>query len=345
MKSWRTDAREQRRLKKEMNMIRAAAVVIVAATVLSIAGCAPEAQEDSELRTRLAEADGVFGSRDYEGAGRMFEEVASDADQKGDNSVFVEAASMRARSYLVTDQPAEGRQWLSRAAGKAAESDPQGWSRYLGVRGRFEWHDGDRKTATQTFMEMFDYCQAHELWERAVDAAHMIAITGDETEKFDWSLKGIEMAERGGMEGWLGPLWNNLGWNYYDEGRYEEAYDALVKAREYHYKGEAELPKLIADYSVAHLEMKLGRAEKARTDMLKVLEWATRLDTEGTDGAVEWMGFSRWDLGEMAVEKGEREKGLSMLRTALTEIERSGMPDWDPGQWKKKQERIAELER
>jgi hypothetical protein len=55
------------------------------------------------------------------------------------------------------------------------------------------------------------------------------------------------------------------------------------------------------------------------------------------------MGFSRWDLGEMAVMEGARETGLEMLETALGEIEQSGMPDWDPDGWSEKQSRVAEL--
>jgi len=319
-------------------------LMLTAASLVAVVGCAGEAQEDTQLKAKLEEADGVFKSREYERAGEMFEEVATEAEASGDNSLFVEAAAMRARSYLITDRADEGRPWLDRAASRAIDSEPRAWSRYLGVRGRFEWKGGDNETATATFLDMFNYCENHELWDRAVDAAHMIAITGDKNEKFDWSLKGIEMAEKGGMEGWLGPLWNNLGWNYYDEGMFGEAYDALVKAREYHYKGEGELPKLIADYSVAHVMMKQDRMREAESEMLKVLEWASRLNAEGDDSAVEWMGFARWDLGEMAIALGERETGTGMLKQALTEIERSGMPNWDPDQWKQKQDRIAQLE-
>jgi tetratricopeptide (TPR) repeat protein len=267
----------------------------------------------------------------------------AEAEAAGDNSTFVEAASMRARSYLIVERKDDGREWLVRAAAKAMDSDPPGWSRYLGVRGRFEWRDGDNETATNTFREMFDYCGEKELWERAVDAAHMIAITGDQRQKFDWSLRGIEMAEKGGMDGWLGPLWNNLGWNYYDDERYGKAYDALVKAREYHHRGEAELPKLIADYSVAHVMMKQNRLHEAEAEMLKVLEWATRLDANGAPDAVEWMGFARWDIGEMVIESGDRAAGIEMLKEALSEIEKSGMPNWDPDQWKQKQDRVGEL--
>jgi len=319
----------------------AAACALVAVVLLT--GCTGVQQEDTGLSERMEQADQLFKSREYEEAGVQFEAIATEAEAVGDNSTFVEAAAMRARSYLVEENRDEGRKWLVRAAAKALESDPPGWSRYLGVRGRFEWQDGDNETATDTFREMFNYCESNELWERAVDAAHMIAITGDQEEKFDWSLKGIEMAEKGGMDGWLGPLWNNLGWNYYDEKRYGEAYDALIKAREYHYKGEGELPKLIADYSVAHVMMMQDRIHEAEAAMLDVLEWATRLEAAGDDGAAEWMGFARWDIGEMAVKTGNPEAGMEMLTQALGEIEESGMPDWDPDQWKQKQDRVAEL--
>ncbi|MCK4915508.1 MAG: hypothetical protein KAS89_05020, partial [Candidatus Eisenbacteria sp.] len=133
-------------------------------------------------------------------------------------------------------------------------------------------------------------------------------------------------------------------WNYCDDERYGEAYDALIKAREYHYKGEGELPKLIADYSVAHVMMKQNRLHEAEAAMLKVLEWATRLDAGGASEAVEWMGFARWDLGEMAMELGNKAAGIGMLKQALSEIEKSGMPNWDPDQWKQKQARVAGLE-
>ena len=95
------------------------------------------------LADKIAKADEVFKSRQYEEAGVLFEEITGEAEVAGDNSAFVEAASMRARSYLIVQKKDEGREWQVRAAAKAVDSDPPGWSRYLGVRGRFEWRDGD----------------------------------------------------------------------------------------------------------------------------------------------------------------------------------------------------------
>lgn len=310
---------------------------------VALTGCGRSTTVDTELALRLQEADGVFRSREYEDAGKLYEAIAEDADAAGDASAYVEACAMRARSFLIRERGEEGMPWLKRARERADADDPLGWSRYLAVRGRFEWHDEDNETATATFREMFDFCERQELWERAVDAAHMVALTGNPEEKFEWAAKGIRMAEKGDMSGWLGPLWNNLGWDYVDNGRYEEARDALVKAREYHYAGENELPKLIADYSVAHVTRLLGELDQAGDQMKTVFDWAGRLHGEGNADALEWIGFSRWELGEIAAERGDNAAAIGLMEEALGELKTAGMPRWDGAGWAEKQGRLSEL--
>ena len=322
---------------------RAVTAVLLLTIATTFCSCSSGTDTRPELTSQLAEADELFRNRDYAEAGTLYESVAERAEAAGDNEAYVEAAAMRARTLLATGDPERGRPWLDRAAAAATDSEPEGWSRYLSVRGRFSWKAGDLEDATRTFEEMFLYCEDHELWERAVDAANMAAITSGTQDRFEWSRRGIETAERGGMSDWLGPLWNNLGWNYYDEEMYDEAYDALVQAREYHRAGTNELPKLIADYSVAHLLMKRGLLEKARAEMTKVLDWAAEMDEGGSQDGMEWMGFSRWDLGEIALASGERSRGLKMMETALEELEAAGMPEWDPDQWAEKQTRLEEV--
>jgi tetratricopeptide (TPR) repeat protein len=324
-----------------MNPTRLLMVLAIAA--IALAGCERQPTVETAMADRLAEADEVFKSRDYEGAGRLYEAIADEALAADDMPVYVQAAARRARTHLLADRRDEGAAWLDRAAARADKTEPLGWSRYLGVRGRFEWKAGDNETATGTFREMFDYCEANELWDRAVDAAHMVAITGSPEEKFDWAARGIAMAEKGGMDDWLGPLWNNLGWDYVDAGRHEEALDALKKAREYHYMGENELPKLIADYSVAHAMRLTGTLDEAEVGMQAVFDWAERLQGEGHADALEWMGFSRWDLGEIAVARGDRAAGLAMMEEALGELETAGMPRWHAEGWREKQDRVEEL--
>ena len=110
---------------------RTLSIAPLVAVLALLAGCAGGSEEDIGLADRLAEADGLFKSRQYEEAGVLFEAIASDAESAGDTSLFVEAAAMRARSYLIAENKDEGRTWLLRAAAKAVDSDPAGWSRYL----------------------------------------------------------------------------------------------------------------------------------------------------------------------------------------------------------------------
>lgn len=320
--------------------------VVLAAAGFLMGGCSrvENAPAERTSDTRLAEADQAFRNRQYEEAGVAYEALAEAALATGDTTTYVEACAMRARSYLIRDRADEGRPWLDRAIALADTSMPPGWSRCLGVRGRFEWKDGDLETATGTFLEMFDFCGKHGLHERAVDAAHMMALTGDPTQKYEWAMRGIEMAERGGMMGWLGPLWNNLGWDYVEAGRYDEARAALEKAREYHYAGTSELPKLIADYSVAHVLRLEGRLDESEAAMRAVFDWASRLKDEGSSDALEWMGLSRWELAEIAVSRGETGLALGMLSEALGELEEAGMPSWDETGWQSRKARVEELE-
>ncbi len=324
-------------------------LIVVAAflTLWAVAGCAveEEAAVEKPLATRLAEADQAFKNRQYAEAGNLFEAIVPDALEADDMETYVEAAAMRARCYLIQENADDGRPWLAKAEEQADPSGPRAWSRYLGVRGRFEWKDDDLETATATFLEMFGYCQENDLYDRAVDAAHMVALTGDPEQKFEWAVKGIDMAEKGNLTGWLGPLWNNLGWDYVDAGSYDEARDALEKARDYHYLSPSELPKLIADYSVAHVIRLQGNLDEARTAMQTVYEWAERMNGEGHPDAVEWMGFSRWELGETAISKGEVDVGLGMLEKALGELGQAGMPTWDEADWQKRNARVEELKK
>ncbi len=316
-------------------------LIAALALLVALAGCSGEG--GSRFADRIAEADSVFSNRQYAQAGELFELIANDAEAAGDDSAFAEAASMRARALLQTGDRETGREWLERAAAVASTEDPPGWSRYLAVRGRFEWTNKEQETATETFKELYDYCEANELYERAVDATHMIAIVAPSEERFEWSRKGIAMAEAGELTGWLGPLWNNMGWDYVDAGEYDRGLEALERAREYHYKSGEDLPRLIADYSVAHVKRLRGDLDVAEEEMQATLDLATRMRDEGHGDALEWMGFSRWDLGEIAVAEGDAARGLELMRTALKELEQAGMRRWDPDGWQEKQWRITEV--
>ena len=137
--------------------------------------------EESSADVLLRNADETFQNHDFEEALVQYNEALEKARTEFNRSVETEALSQIARMHLSLHRKNEGRDWLRNAAQRAMESDPMGWSRYLGVRGRFEWKDDDLVAARKTFDEMYVFCNTNGLWSRAVDAGHMLAIVSEKS--------------------------------------------------------------------------------------------------------------------------------------------------------------------
>lgn len=296
----------------------------------------------------LKQADEIFLRRQYEKATILYQQVAKQAEKEKEPEVLIEALSQIARGFLIQGKAEEGKFWLEKAKEKfknqTPEKYPLGWSRYVGVLGRFQWKAEQKKLATKTFKEMYEFCLKHQLHSRAIDAAHMVAITGNSKEQIFWGKKGIEAAEKGKLEGWLGPLWNNLGWTYDEKGDYQAALEALIKAREYHWRFGSEHAKLVADWSIGHINRKLKQYEKALNWLRPTLAWAQRRyrEKEIPDRA-EWIGLTLQELGEIEVLQGELKEALSDLKEAQKYLQIAKMPEWDSKGYEKLSRRIEEV--
>jgi tetratricopeptide (TPR) repeat protein len=99
-------------------------------------------------------------------------------------------------------------------------------------RGRKLRSSGDGAAAAPLFEWAF--ARASELGEFwfAGDAAHMVAISVPE-KMVEWTDRGLALAEREPDAAyWAGPLLNNLGWQYYEAGDYEQALAVFERALE-----------------------------------------------------------------------------------------------------------------
>jgi len=295
-------------------------------------------QTMSTTQEILARADSTFRSSQYAASRDIYLEALTSAEKDGNISDQVEALSMIARTYLILDDYATGFEWIQKAEKLADDSQPLGWSRYLGVRGRFYWQDGKLEQATRMFKDMYNYCSERELFDRAIDAAHMVAITGTFDEKIEWSHKGIKEAEAGNVTGWLGPLWNNLGANYEDNGDYQEALEAYTRARHYHWLYGNELNKMVADWAIGHINVLLHNYDEGVTWLRPVLAWCERIDNG------EFIGLSCRDLGEVQFAKGEYKDAMDYFTRAETLLKEAGMDKWDADGFKKLTDRIKETE-
>lgn len=295
--------------------------------------------EEITADSLLEQADETFQSRDYKAALAQYQSAVKKAKGEFNNSVEVEALAQVARMNLILGEKEEGRKWLKRAEEKVTDSDPMGWSRYLGVKGRFEWQDNDLKKARETFDKMYTYCHVSGMWGRAVDAAHMIAIVAETPEEqIEWGRRGIEAAEAGEVESWLGPLWNNLAGTYYDIKQFDSALECYQKAREYHWRYSGEIAKLFADYHVGMTYRMLGQYDEAGKWLRPVLAWAERIENHSA------IGQACEDLGEIEIAQGRKAEGLKLLKRARSEYKLAGFDKTWPEIWEHINKRIKELE-
>ncbi len=312
-----------------------------AAAAVEVRGRGANMSDEREINAEslLAEADSLFKARDYESAMQLYTRTIETARNEFNRPVETEALAQAARANLIRGNREEGERYLEEAAERSSDSDPMGFSRYLGVRGRFEWKAGDLVEARGTFDTMYVYCNTNGLWARAVDAAHMIAIVAESVEEqIEWGRRGIEAAEAGGVEEWLGPLWNNLGATYYDNKQFENGLDAYLKAREYHWQFSGESAKLWADYSVGMSYRMLGQFDKASQWLRPVLAWAERL---GDNSAI---GQACEDLGEVAIAQGKKSEALALLKRARDEYQKAGFDQSWKEVWDNINSRLAELD-
>ncbi len=302
------------------------------------------------LATEFEAAKQMFRSRKYANATKAFKAVVTKAEQLGDTATWAESLSLAARGHLIQGDAKGGAPWLEKAKALLVREDgetnlPSAWATYLGVRGRFEWKGGDKPTATKTFVTMYDYCNKHKLFNKAVDAAHMVAITGTNEQQLVWAKKGIAAAEAGKLESWLGPLWNNLGVTRDERGEFKLALEAYTKARHYHWKGTSEIAKLAADWAVGKTHRRLGDQEKAGMWLRPVLAWAERLHAEKPSKTTkEWVGWACNEMGERALALGKKNDARGLLKRAKKHLEPLGVHKWDPKAWKRLGEALELLE-
>lgn len=105
-----------------------------------------------------------------------------------------------------------------------------------------------------------------DLEVQMIDAMHMLAITEKGQTALDWNTKALDLAEASSharTANWKGSLYNNIGWNYYDQKNYPKALEYMRKALAWHEERQTGRPVLIARWSVGKLLRMSGEPEKA----------------------------------------------------------------------------------
>jgi tetratricopeptide (TPR) repeat protein len=144
-------------------------------------------------------------------------------------------------------------------------------------RGRLRRSSGDGDGALPLFESAFAIALEAEQEFVAADAAHMAALAAPDRGGFlAWTERGIALAdEHENASYWLGPLLNNLGWEYYEAGEYAQAlevFERALAARER--TAENPEPIALARYAVGKALRALGRPDEAIPLLEQAVAWA-----------------------------------------------------------------------
>jgi tetratricopeptide (TPR) repeat protein len=189
-------------------------------------------------------------------------------------------------------------------------------------RGRLRRSGGDPDAARPLFVSAFDIATDAGQTFIAADSAHMAALVAGGREGFiEWTQRGIDLAEADeGARYWLGPLYNNLGWEYYDAGDYQEALNAFERqltAREQDDDRQGVIE--ISRYAVGKALRALDRSPEAIPLLETAVAWA-----EG-EGAPD--GWFHEELAEEYAAVGRDADATVQAKAAIPLLERDD-PDF-----------------
>lgn len=203
---------------------------------------------------------------DLDGSERRFtEQLEKESTGDGRAEVLTQLARVKGLRGLF----AEGEQLIVQAEG-VSQGSPAARARILMERGRLLRSNDNPAAAAPLFDAAFKVATEGGEMALAADAAHMGALAAtDRAGKLAWTERGIAIAAASSdpqVYYWLGPLHNNLGWEYHDAGEFDAA---LVEFREALDARERfpDMPALIehAREAIAETLTALGRDEEARS--------------------------------------------------------------------------------
>lgn len=183
-------------------------------------------------------------------------------------------------------------------------------------RGRLQRSSGDAERALPLFESAFVASLDAGVLFIAADAAHMAAIAAPGREELiAWTKRGIELGDaHDEARYWLGPLLNNLGWEYYEAGEFSDALDAFERALEAR-DGDPEnlFAVELGRYAVGKTLRALGRSEEAIPVLEQAVAWAAN------QGAPD--GWFHEELAEEYAAVGRESDAREQAKRALPLLE------------------------
>lgn len=194
-----------------------------------------------------------------------------------------------------------------------ATSEPRLHVRWALEKGRTYNSSGHRSEAIAAFLSAYDVAERHGLDYYTIDAMHMLGIASPVEEALDWNVRAIAMIERTDdvrSKGWLGPLYNNTAWTFFDLGRYDEALALFEKDIALRTDMGGVEQARIARYSKGRVLRALARLDEAEAIQRANLDEIERLQAAAD-------GFVHEEMGELLLARNDEAGARQHLSRAF----------------------------
>jgi tetratricopeptide (TPR) repeat protein len=259
----------------------------------------------------MADFDTLWNHNDPAATEIKFKEVLDSPKAKEDTGYYLELQTQLARTYSLRAQFERAHEILDRVERQLPAEDSMVHIRYHLEKGR-TYNSSDKKEQANIHFK-----KAREIAERlkeenyAIDAIHMLAIAAQPDEAIRLNEEALliaESSENKQGKAWLGALYNNLGWSYFDRKEYQKALSIFERSLNWRETQKSAREITIAKWCIARTFRALGRLDEAAAIQSVLLEETTNIGQPD--------GYINEELGELALLKNDKLKSAFHFQKA-----------------------------
>ncbi|MBN1551622.1 tetratricopeptide repeat protein [bacterium] len=270
-------------------------------------------QDDRDSTTEsLPNIDTLWNFSDPSASESNFRAVLSKVPASGATSYHIELLTQIARAEGLQGNFQEGHKTLDQAEKMLLPEHKRAKVRYLLERGRLFNSSGDPIKSRAYFLEAWNNAQSEQFGLLAIDAAHMLGIVEEPVKQLEWNIKALKLAESSDnprAKNWLGPMYNNIGWTYFDMNQFDKALELFNKSLEWRMSRKDDEGTRIAKWTIARVYRELNRIDEA----MQILQ---DLEKETHENNLPASGYVHEEMGECYLIKGDPEAAKEHFKTA-----------------------------
>jgi len=294
-------------------------------------------EEDKTSQTNLPEIDKLWDYSNPKETALKFKELLHDAEKSGNQFYRAELLTQLARTQSLQRAFSEAHLILDSVQKMLSTQEmPVPEIRYLLERGRTYNSNNEQEKAIPLFKAAYEKAVINNEDFYAIDALHMLGIADKPQEQLTWNLLAMELAEKSNNRkatGWLGPLYNNIGWTYHDMQDYSKALLMFEKSLAWRIEHKDEQGIFIAKWC-------LGRANRSLNRIDEALQIQKQLAKEIEDKNVTPDGYVYEELAECLLLQGKIEEAKTYFWLAYELLSKD---EWLKANEQNRLERLLKL--